>query len=1041
MPPTIFFSTNTGSNSYHAGCIRRVYAEITTPSFCSQFQIIVCITENPIEILQQLQVYREEIIFFYFGGRDEHFQGLIDASFRARFGSLFDYLTQLRYLDLVFLSYCSKRLFVQPLLQAGIETIVGTSHHLPQTQTTEFATLFCQHYLIYGETTGHAYEQAINGSDLLPGTQARQFAGLHGNAQLRLRRWWQWEFEPKPQIIGTPPTPEPRIIGEPTASTADLPPLPATLQPPMNPFPGTRPYLAREAAVFFGRENELSVLYNQLMTAQPPIILLYGQSGVGKSSLLKAGLWPRLSEQFTRLYLNGQKSPRLFEALRHHSKRSDQTTITKRQWTTWLTRQKHDLLLIIDQFETQLLSQKHADEDDLAQLMTTIHTLLHGLASSNRPRVIFSVREENLVQCKELLAQYHLDSQIQEFRLSPLHESGIRAMLHSFAPSSRLATHYNFTIENDVEERVIADLSQDQNSPMAPFLQAILVKLWEEVAKTKSRPLSLQHYQQLYDTGMILRDFFDARLAEVRRQLPPLFHYKKLVDLLATYTALAETSRKRPIKAQETTQRTITHLKNFYLLTEKAGGPTNKLYLGHKLLEAPITQQFYRFMKDYTWFERQRFELGFIIDQLKARPVQPPPAKQKNQQSTSRLLGWFNQKTELTRGLVTLFTLLILLTLLTSFTLLFLFTFRQLLQPTLQQAVASPSGSQPYTLTVPPTFIAPSAEPMINVASGQRSFSVELKRVSTLYGYGTLPLTYTNQRGSILAFSPDSTLLFAGGGDNTVEVWRVMGLQAQPSLLVPAPSIVLTSVTRQGGLLIYTTLDGSVGRLYLDDSGGLMPTQPNEPVELLRHKGPVTAIQLNNDAALLVTGGQDGVLYHYDMETGQLVTLRSEPTDPISAVAIHPNKQMIASAGTNQLIVLWDRTTATIADQLAGHSGRVNSLEFSQDGARLLAASSDGSVCIWQLATGTRDYCFVDRTIGVNVAHYSTDGTLIMLAKNDGFIEVWDAVSHRRLDKVEAHPVGVSDLAISADGRHLASAGWDSSIALWEISVSAVPPQ
>ena len=199
MPlPTIFFSTNTGSNSYHAGCIQRVYAEINTPSICSKFQIIVCITENPIEILQQLQVYREEIVFFYFGGRDEHFQGLIDASFRARFGSLFDYLAHLPHLDLVFLKDCLRETFVQPLLNGGLETVVGTPHHLPQTQTTEFAIIFCQQYLVYKQTTGAAYDQAINGSGILPGPQARQFVGLHGDSQLRLRRWWQWEFETKP---------------------------------------------------------------------------------------------------------------------------------------------------------------------------------------------------------------------------------------------------------------------------------------------------------------------------------------------------------------------------------------------------------------------------------------------------------------------------------------------------------------------------------------------------------------------------------------------------------------------------------------------------------------------------------------------------------------------------------------------------------------------------------------------------------------------------------------------------------------------------
>ena len=913
----------------------------------------------------------------------------------------------------MFLSCCSKGKFVELLRQAGVQVVVGTSDRMALDHTIKFATTFYHHFLVDAYTTEKAFEQAIVSINISSGKRERDYAELHGNKHLR-----RWRFELQFPITDKI---EPRIIGE----RLTLPSLPSTLQPPLNPFPGTRPYLAREAAVFFGREHELSVLYNQLMTAQPPIILLYGQSGVGKSSLLKAGLWPRLSKQFTRLYLNGQKSPRLFEALRHHSKRSDQTTITKRQWTTWLTRQKHDLLLIIDQFETQLLPQKSADETDLVQLMTTIHTLLRGPASSNRPRIIFSVREENLVQCKELLAHYHLDTQIQEFRLKPLNETSMRTMLHSFAPSSRLATHYNFAIENAVAERIVTDLSQDQHSPIAPFLQAILVKLWEETAKTKPRPLSLQRYQQLAGTGTILRDFFDAQLVEVRRQCSPLFNYKKLIDLLTTYTSLAETARKRPVKTKGTAQRRIARLRNFYLLTEKAGGPTNKLYLGHKLLEAPITQQFYRFTKDYTWFERLSFLLNFIVDQLKVCVTrQRRPVKPRRQQGTSPLSNGL---------IITLVTLLLLCVGL------FLFVCRQLLQPTVQPAVAS--TSQPYTPTVSATFNTPSAEPLVTVVPSQRSFSVELKRVSTLYGYGALPLTNTNQRGRILAFSPDSALLFAGGGDNTIEVWQLLGLQSLPALLVPAPSIVLTSVTRQGGLLIYTTQDGSVGHFRLDASGRIAPPQSDASRELFRHKGPVTTVQISNDGMVLVTGGQDGILYQYDLQTRQLATLRSEPADPISAVAIHPNKQMIAYAGANQLLALWDRTTATVADQLAGHTGRVNSLEFSQDGARLLSASSDGTVCIWQLATGTREYCFVDRTTGVNVAHYSTDGTLIIVAKNNGVIGIWDAISYRLLDTVEAHTSGVADLAISADNRHLASAGWDSSIALWEVNVSAAPTQ
>lgn len=128
---------------------------------------------------------------------------------------------------------------------------------------------------------------------------------------------------------------------------------------------------------------------------------MYGQSGVGKSSLLKAGLWPRLSDQYTRLYLNGEKKPHLFKVLRHLIKAEDQTTITKQQWRDWLPQQKHDFLLIIDQFETQLLPQNSADQDDLKQLMAAIDTLLQGPASSNRPRIIFSAREKKTLRNAE----------------------------------------------------------------------------------------------------------------------------------------------------------------------------------------------------------------------------------------------------------------------------------------------------------------------------------------------------------------------------------------------------------------------------------------------------------------------------------------------------------------------------------------------------------------------------------------------------------------------------------------------------------------
>src|SRR5882762_9551450 len=66
------------------------------------------------------------------------------------------------------------------------------------------------------------------------------------------------------------------------------------------PYPGPRPFRKEEKDRFFGRETEVRELLS-LVTAHRAL-LLYAQSGSGKSSLLNAGLVPRLvEEEFTTL--------------------------------------------------------------------------------------------------------------------------------------------------------------------------------------------------------------------------------------------------------------------------------------------------------------------------------------------------------------------------------------------------------------------------------------------------------------------------------------------------------------------------------------------------------------------------------------------------------------------------------------------------------------------------------------------------------------------------------------------------------------------
>src|SRR5687768_2875906 len=61
-----------------------------------------------------------------------------------------------------------------------------------------------------------------------------------------------------------------------------------------NPWVGLRPFKTDESYLFFGRAREVQILKNMILTL--PVLIIYGPSGTGKSSVINAGLLPDLSQ-------------------------------------------------------------------------------------------------------------------------------------------------------------------------------------------------------------------------------------------------------------------------------------------------------------------------------------------------------------------------------------------------------------------------------------------------------------------------------------------------------------------------------------------------------------------------------------------------------------------------------------------------------------------------------------------------------------------------------------------------------------------------
>src|SRR5436305_12842432 len=101
-----------------------------------------------------------------------------------------------------------------------------------------------------------------------------------------------------PRYIKTVPKHGYVFIGEVTALATDEARAataggqPAQAQPSARPYKFLDYYTERDAQLFFGREAEVESVASQIVAHRS--FILHGRSGVGKSSLLRAGLTPRL---------------------------------------------------------------------------------------------------------------------------------------------------------------------------------------------------------------------------------------------------------------------------------------------------------------------------------------------------------------------------------------------------------------------------------------------------------------------------------------------------------------------------------------------------------------------------------------------------------------------------------------------------------------------------------------------------------------------------------------------------------------------------
>jgi WD40 repeat protein len=270
--------------------------------------------------------------------------------------------------------------------------------------------------------------------------------------------------------------------------------------------------------------------------------------------------------------------------------------------------------------------------------------------------------------------------------------------------------------------------------------------------------------------------------------------------------------------------------------------------------------------------------------------------------------------------------------------------------------------------------------------------------------------------------SPDGSRVLVAGG-NRAFVYELHG--RTPLLTLEQGARIIAADYSPTGRLILTA--GKDGRVLV------WPTQPGRHPRALAVDKTVRSAMFDNSGSLLAAAGD------HELKVWRLPTLSLAFQETfswsVSGAVFSPDDQLIAAFGNQPSVFLFD-LHGTIKQTLHQRD-TVTNVAFSPDGKWLFAAGQNGSSLIWDTRTGKLSHSL--RANGkVLASAFSRDGNRLLLATagSDTDIRLWDAHSGRLLSTLTGHTHFVVDLAFRPDGLYLATASKDNTARVWRTDTS-----
>jgi len=294
-----------------------------------------------------------------------------------------------------------------------------------------------------------------------------------------------------------------------------------------------------------------------------------------------------------------------------------------------------------------------------------------------------------------------------------------------------------------------------------------------------------------------------------------------------------------------------------------------------------------------------------------------------------------------------------------------------------------------------------------------------------------------------VVFSPDGRTLASGSVDQTIRLWNVSDPTRPAPLGQPLTGhtamVHAVAFSPDGHILASGSLDDTVRLWNVSD--------PAHPVSLggplTGHTAAVFSVAFSPDGRTLASAGLDDTVRLWNVSDPSRPVLfgRISLGAPAVSVAFGPDGHTLATAGGE--LRLWNVSDparpASLARPLTGHAGPIESVAFSPDGHTLASASDDQTIRLWAVSDPTHPAPLgrpVSYPAGVVSVRFSPDGHLLAGAGADQQVLVWN-VSNPALVGMEppmaGHTALVESVAFAPDGHTLASASDDGTVRMWNL--------